>query len=310
MTQPMSSATWWTPARDVMLLLVLALIVSACTKDLVVDPTFGDACTVGTLRPGRTVTSALNEYSCVDALGSASAADAPYETWEVELEAGAAYFVTMKKTPDAARLGRNNLDPVVALWGRDARGVSALLGVSNDEGEGSSAEYFVVAPRSGRFNVVATAYGLAHDPAYLGGYELSLQRCPVLARVDGRRSETTATLAPSPCRRTGVRDGGAEDDEVPSYNFFAIKVDSGQPITIRVEAEDFTPVWEAFGPGFDAYATLWDDRSYFARKGESPNYGRATRSGWMTLAVGAIARVGPSGEFRVTVSDAEPPPKK
>ncbi|MCC7004108.1 MAG: hypothetical protein IT357_18280 [Gemmatimonadaceae bacterium] len=306
MTTRFGLYTWRRAVADVTLMLGLALVVAACSKDLVVDPTFGAACTVGTLREGRSEAGALNEYSCMDKLGLSTPWSAPYEAWNVSLKDGEAYLFRMTATPDPERLGRNGVDAVLALWGK-TDGVSVPLTLSDERGESRDAEFFFVAPRSGDFRLVATSVGSIYDAESLGGYTLQFDRCPVLGRLDVGDSGSVHTLRESPCLREAAR---AANPEGLAYNFFAIRVDSGDVFQVYTEAEDFQPVWEAFDPGFDAFGSLREGRHYYYSVGDRPEFIAPVRSGWMTFAVGALQPTGPSRAFKLHIGRSTLPPKK
>jgi hypothetical protein len=306
MTARSGPYTWHRAIADTIVVLALMLIFAACRKDLVVDPTFGAACTVGSLREGRPVAGALNEYSCMDRVGLSTPWTAPYEAWDVSLQEGQAYLFRMTATPDPERLGRDGVDAVLALWGK-TDGTSVPLTLSDEHGNSRDAEFFFIAPRSGDFRVVATSSGSIYDSERLGGYALQFDRCPVLGRLDVGDSGSVHILRESPCLREAAR---AANPEGLAYNFFAIRVDSGDVLRVSTDAEDFLPVWEAFDPGFDAFGSLNNGRHYYFSVGDRPEYITPIRSGWMTFAVGALQPTGPSRAFTFHIGRATLPPKK
>jgi hypothetical protein len=281
------------------LLIASLLVAAACAKDSIITPTFGAGCSAGIIRPGQTRRSALNEESCVDQYHFWSGYDVPYESHTFNPEAGRAYMVRATAKPDLDRNGRNGLYPLLTLWGKTRDGISVPRAVSDGDTDIPS-ELFFVAPSSASQQLVVSGYYSAESYSDLGGYELSLQRCPVLV-ADVDTGTTTLTLKASPCERSTVQYseyGG----ETPAYNFITMRVNAGERISLQATATDFTPAWEAFGPELDTFGYLDADgaaRRYIGEESRSLNF---TRAGTLTLAIGAINVTGPSKEFTLRVS--------
>jgi hypothetical protein len=284
--------------------LALCLTGTACVDDTVVSPVYGAGCDRGALRPGRTILAALDEDSCVEALNLYSLEASAYAAHELQVEAGRAYIVRLARRPDPNRNGRNGLYPVLSLWGRGAGGTSAPVSMSYEDGIDSDAEVFFVAPRSERFNVVASSYDRAIDYASLGGYALSATTCPVL-KLNADTGSTTFTLRDSECVR-GVADLPGYGGEAPAYNFITVKANPNERISLAVTANDFMPTWEAFGPSLDTYAYLGSSenvgpyRRYIGEESRSLNFVR--QGGTLTIAIGGINFTGPSRQFTLRIT--------
>jgi len=275
----------------------LSITMLACAKDVLIDPTFGAACRVGTLRPGRSVDGALNEDSCVDSHSLLREVQTAYESYELDLKQGTAYQLVMTHRPDPRRLGRDGLDPVLELWGRNADGGSRPLAISLDEADALNAELLFVAPESRRVQVIAGSNYPYHEYERLGGYTLEVEQCPVLGTLDDTVS--TFTLRESPCERRGARDDETLQSEPIRYNFVSFVADSGTTVTLSVEAEDFTPVWEGFGPGFDSFSILRSNRRRTSVVGEHPVSGYFDERTHVSIGIAAFDPTGPSRQVRI-----------
>lgn len=281
---------------------LLALGLAACGDDTVVTPVFGERCSAGELRIGTAATGALAEDSpCVEERHFWTSYRSAYDAYAVRLEAGKAYIFRLEKRPDARREGRDNLDALLTVFGRDEAGVVRPLALSDDEGGDRDSELLFVAPRSGTFQVVAGMYGSIDDVDDLGGYLLTSAECPVLGRITGSGSRTF-TLAPSACVRTDAGEGGAP----AAYRFVTIDAEPDQRITVAVEADGFQPAWELYGPAQDAFANLYDESQHRASTANGQGFiDVGPRGGRVTLAVGRLG--GEGDEFEVSVTRAPRP---
>jgi hypothetical protein len=232
------------------------LLATACSEDNLVEPIFGSACVQGTLSPGETVQGSLSSASCRQTNHIYSDDPAPYESWSVHLEAGKAYMFYQQQVPDPTQEGRNDVDALLTLYGKDDQGRSLPLVVSDDDGggvDGHDSEFFFIAPRTGDYVLVAAAY----DWEQFGGYRLSMKRCPVLGVLDTIGTYTFPSATGSSCIRHMAPHGG-----LSVYSFLSIDADSFETITVGLEHDASDAVIEMFGPGFDTFANLYDEVSY------------------------------------------------
>lgn len=292
---------------DVLFISGLSLAMLACTNSILIDPTFGAACRVGTLAPGRGVDGALNEDSCIDSHSLLRRTQTAYESYDLQFEKGAAYQVVMTHRPDPRRLGRDGLDPVLELWGRNPDGGSRPLAISLDEADGTNAELLFVAPETRRMQVIAGAFDPYYEAERLGGYSLRVEECPML----GTLTEDTLTafiLRESRCERRGLRDDETLQGQPIRYSFVSFVADSGTTVTLSVEADDFTPVWEPFGPGWDSFDRLRNKDRRANVVGESPISGYFRERTHVSVGIAAFDPTGPSRQVRIRkrVSLGEP----
>ncbi|HTK56587.1 MAG TPA: hypothetical protein VL295_07175 [Gemmatimonadales bacterium] len=244
-------------------LLVAVCGALACGSDSIVNPTMGSGCNVGALHPGDTVVSAFNDSSCAFVNYFWSDNRVPYESYTVSLTKGKAYMFTESNIPDPAQGGRDDVDAQLTLWGKNANGINVPLAASDDEARGDSglnSVIFFVAPTSGTFQLVATSY---YWPGF-GGYELTMNECPVLAVLD-TAGTYALNLQPSNCRRVNAANIAADTS---LYSFVSFQVDSFETVHSIVTSAAFTPDWEMFGPGMDFDENIYD-YSHAARSGVS-----------------------------------------
>lgn len=265
------------------------LLTSACVGDQVVNPLFGAGCDGGTLRRGTTL-GALNEDSCVLSYHPYTGDRSAYVSYGATLDAGKAYMLTLNTRPDPARAGRDGLDPVLFVTGRNDAGVSALRAASDDDAGDLDSELFFIAPRTSHYRVIASSYLDPVDYEVLGGFALTFRECPVLAlRPD--TGTTAFDLRDSECRRSDVP---VSTPHVTGFNFLRVKAAPYEEITISTTATDFTPVWHAFGPGMDTFDILdrgfWDNVEGSAAR--TFTFGRD--GGYLTIAVTGRSATGPS----------------
>lgn len=261
----------------------------ACGSDTIVDPILGSGCNVGSLHAGDTVVSSFGDASCAFANYYWSDNRVPYESYTVSLTKGKAYMFTESNVPDPDQGGVDNVDAQLTLWGKNKDGINVPLAASDDEARGDSglnSVIFFVAPQSGTFQLVATSY---YWPGF-GGYELTMNECPVLAVLD-TAGTYALNLQPSPCRRVNAAANAADTS---LYNFVSFHADSFETIHSIVTSAAFTPDWEMFGPGMD-----FDENLY-----EFSHANRATTSGAnisITLdEVGGLVTIGVGGNNQQT----------
>ncbi|MCC7004112.1 MAG: hypothetical protein IT357_18300 [Gemmatimonadaceae bacterium] len=285
----MSITTTSLPGRT--LAALFALLSLACAKDSVVDPLMGAGCDVGALRPGVT-RGALNESSCILSFNPWSEDRSAYAAHPLSVREGRAYMLTLSAAPDPDRYGRNDVDPILLVYGRAATGLNTLVAADDDAGRGRSSELFFIAPRGGTHRVIATTYGDTFDGDYLGGYALTLRECPVLS-LNPDTGTTRFTLPESECQRR-------DDNYDIEYSFIRIPVAPYERITVTTTGTGFTPRWEAFGPDMDTHANL--DGYAWSITGNAPTtMGLGDRGGSITLAVGALAAQSPTRQLTFTL---------
>jgi hypothetical protein len=294
-----------TPIRRLALSTAAVLVllgIAACGDDTVVTPVFGEGCSAGDLRIGTAKGGALSEESpCVEERHFWTSYRSAYDAYSVRLEAGKAYVFRLERRPDARREGRDNLDALLSIFGRDEAGVVRPFALSDDEGGDRDSELLFVAPRTGTFQVVAGMYGSVDDVDDLGGYLLTSAECPVLDRITGIGTRAFE-LAPSACIRTRAGTG----DVPATYRFVTIDAEPNQRITVAVDADEFQPAWELYGPAQDAFANLYDESQHraFTANGQGI-IDVGPRGGQVTLALGRLG--GDGNEFEVTVTRAPRP---
>lgn len=94
-----------TAILDLVVIAGLSATMLACSKHVLIDPTFGAGCRVGTLLPGRSVEGALNEDSCIDAHGLRRDTQTAYESHDLDFKKGTAYQLVMTHRLDRRRVG-------------------------------------------------------------------------------------------------------------------------------------------------------------------------------------------------------------
>jgi len=270
----------------------------ACGADRIVNPVFGAACDRGRLQPGTITAAAVHEGSCIDSL---HLRDRAYESFSTSLRTDAAYLFRVAPRPDPERAGRNFLEPIITLW-RSGEASSPLpLAMSAGEGSGRDSEFFFVAEQGGLHRLQVSSSALSADPLGLGGFAVEMHACPVL-RLRADTGATAFTLRDSPCRR-GTADEPIYTGESPGLNFITIATAPGERLTFSIDAEAFTPVVEAFGPGMDTFGRLHPNPIYRLFLGEGTHgLTMGPRGGTLTLAVGAIQRTGASNRFTLRLT--------
>ncbi len=262
------------------------LTLAGCGGETIVQPTFGSKCRDGALRAGETVTGAFNAESCTVPYHFYSGNATPYQAYAVTLEKGKGYWFHLQQVADSA--GRNGVDALLALWGRDAYGNSVPVAASDDEGEGINgrdSEFYFIAPRTGTYNLVAAAYDI--DESYFGGYRLRMAECPVVATLDTAGTYEDLPMPTSDC----VRHDMASDGYITRIVLVNVPADSFDRVDVRVESEDFEPLIEIGGPSFDVFANIHDE-TYFNYSAGSPAETEVYMSrvpGTLTLAIGSTA---------------------
>lgn len=271
-------------------------MLASCGSDTLLNPVFGANCSSGTLQAGASYTGALNAESCVAPYHFWNNNAVPYTSFDVTLEKGKGYFFQMRAIADDS--GRNDLDPLLTLWGKNADGASLPLAISDDDAEGVSgydSEFYFIAPRSGTFQLVTSGYNLGDA----GGFRVSMQRCPVVGgRMDSAGTYANIDFAASNCVRSSL-----DDQFTTRIVLLAIPVDSGEIVDVYVDSDDFTPAVELGGPGFDVFDDIYyDDNDFSSSYGYPASVSYAADGGGvLTLAVGATS-FDPAGRFSVTIS--------
>lgn len=283
-------------------LAIAALALTTACDDTVLEPTYGEGCMVGTLTAGQTVSGSLTSSSCRVNYHFYSGNTSPYASWSVHLDAGKAYMFYMKQAPDASQEGLNDVDPVLTLWGKDDQGRSVPLAVSDDDADGvdgHDSEFWFISPKSGDFVLVASSY----DFSEFGGYQLSMQTCPVLGTLDTAGVYTFASRSSS-CIRHGHPDYDGEG-KVFAYSFLRVNADSFESISVSVDHESSSVVEEMGGPGFDTYANIWNDTDNDYNSGGTPgmSIGTGEFPGIVTIAV-ATELFDAAGAYTVTFDRA------
>jgi hypothetical protein len=277
-----------------------AVAALACGSDTLLDPILGSGCNVGAMHAGDTVTSSFSDSSCVFANYFWSDNRVPYESYTVSLSKGKAYMFTESNIPDPTHGGADSVDSQLTLWGKNGDGVNVPLAASDDEAQGDSglnSVIFFVAPTSGTFQLIATSYYWGG----FGGYELTMNECPVLAVLD-TAGTYALNLTASPCRRVSAADNGADTSR---YNFVSFHADSFETVHSIVTSGAFTPDWEMFGPGMDFDANLYP-YSHQAESGTSGGDASFTLNevgGLVTIGVGGNAAE-TSGAFTIQLTRA------
>ena len=293
----MPTMTFLPPSRRALALVAL-LGAAACGSDSIVDPTFGSACNVGSIAAGQTITSSITPSSCQVTYHFYSGGRTPYEAYTVKLQQGKGYMFTMIQVADPAQDSLNEVDPLLTLWGKNADGVSVPLAMSDDDArgiDGHDSQIYFIAPETGTYQLVAASYW--EDE--FGGYRLEARECPIVGTVDTAGTYDFA-LVESPCVR--IAPGGAGADTT-RFVFVSLHEDPWHSVGFTATSGDFTPTWEAFGPGLDTYAniyneTVWDHRSGSGVPGTLNLDGVG---GQLTFAIGGTSAE-TTGSFSLTVT--------
>jgi hypothetical protein len=263
--------------------LAALVLVTAC-GDNIVEPIYGSGCVRDSISAGQSVTGGLSPSSCRQTYNFYTGDVMPYESWGVHLDAGKAYMFHLEQIPDPSQEGLNEVDAVLALYGKNAAGISIPLAVSDDEGngvDGTDSEFWFVAPRSGDFILVAGSY----DWGDFGGYRLTMSTCPVLGALD-----TAGTYHFASPHSDCVRHSNGPAEVPVTLAFLSVAADSFETISVEIDHDVSTPAYEIFGPGFDTYANIYAESDNDAHFG---NAGRVSVSmdeipGRVTVAVGTL----------------------
>lgn len=260
----------------------LVLLLSACGAEQIVQPSVAASCREASLTPGASLTAELSERSCVVPFHFWSGGASPTATYVVSLERGKGYWFYMQQAPDAT--GRNTVDALLSLWGRDAQGAPIPLAVSDDDAGGVGgldAEFYFIAPRSGVFDLLASSY----SPRGFGGYRLTMAECPVVAMLDTIGTYAGIPLPPSDC----VRHGIAHTQVASRIVLVAVQAGDYESVFLDLASDDFTPSIEVGGPGFDVFASIFLNTRFDVAVGDPASAQVVTRDlgGTLTLAVGA-----------------------
>lgn len=284
--------------RPFRLTLVVAglLALAACGNDTIVQPTFGSGCVVGSLRPGQTLTGVLDASSCQVTYNWYSNNQTPYASYRVSLEKGKGYWFYMQQAPDAE--GRNGVDALLTLFGKDANGASVPLAVSDDDAGGVSgydSEFYFIASKSGSYQLVASAY----DYEDVGGYRLTMAECPVLAVLDTVGTYEDLAFRSGDCVRHDLAGGGT-----PSrIALIGVPAAGSDRVRVEVASVDLYPRIELGGPGFDVFENLYEE-SVFSSSITSPAVAQVDLQGvggLLTMAVGSD-QLDPAGRLSVELT--------
>lgn len=235
-----------------------ALLLAACGKDTIVEPTYGDGCSQGTLALGDTLHGDLRlSTACFMDENYWDETSVLYHTYKVHFDAGKGYLIREQAETDSA--GVNDLDAVLEIWGTDANGTREPLATSDDDGGSSNraldSELWFVAPTTVDYNLFAMNYGLSDS----GGYRVALQPCNVVARLDSSGVYGGLSLPTSgACLRHKV--GGNEADSTQAV-MATLQLGVGDSVDIAAisDSSTFAPIMEVGGPGLDVYDHIYDD---------------------------------------------------
>lgn len=262
-----------------------ALLVAACGKDQMVEPTYGDGCSKGMLALGDTLHGDLRlSTACFQDENYWDESSVLYHTYKVHFDAGKAYLIREQREADSA--GVNGLDAVLEIWGTDANGTREPLATSDDDGgssnNGLDSELWFVAPGTTDYNLFAMNYNAADS----GGYRVSMQPCNVVANLDTAGTYAGLMLPTAgPCLRH--RMGGNESDSTQAV-LAAMPLNAGDTVVVTAVADSstFVPMIEAGGPGLDVYAYIYTDGRHRSATGAS---GDTTQVTFVAGATGAYS---------------------
>jgi hypothetical protein len=280
--------------RSALGILALATLV-ACGDEVVLQPIVGSACSAGRLQAGEIVDGDFSIESCVLPFHFWSQDQVPYVGYRVDLERGKGYEFRLRQRPGAE--GLNNVDALLALFGKDENGASIPLAVGDDEAggfDGRDAEFYFIAPRSGTFNLVVSSYAIDR----LGGYRLSMRECPVVAMIETSGFHGGLPVAASDCTRTDFAQSG----EASSIVLVGIEVRPLEVVQVAVSSLEFAPRVEMGGPGFDVFNNIFDETDFDSSVDDPAQVTTLDGGdgGVLTLAVGA-EEFEATGTFRVEV---------
>jgi len=276
-------------------LAVPMLFAASCANDSL-SPAFGAGCSGGTLQPGDTLTAAFTASSCVLDQDFYSSDRVPYQSYTVHLTKGKGYAFYLRAVPDSAHGNADGVDSRLTLWTRNDAGSPIPLAVSDDEGDGTNSEIWFVSPVDGAFSLVASSY----DFDEFGGYELSMNECPVLGGLD-TAGTYQFTLPASPCQLHSVA-GRASDTS--AIAFVTLNAAPGENIKTTVTTANFPPAWQQGGPGFDMWANIYGESNYASARGSgtTASFTLGEVGGQVAVAVGATTIDSTGGGFSITLA--------
>lgn len=235
-----------------------ALVAGACGKDSIVEPTYGDSCSKGTLALGDTLHGDLRlSTACFQDYDFWAEESSLYQTYKVHFDAGKAYLIREQQEADTG--GVNLVDAELQLWTTDAKGTRVPVALSDDEGGSSNFHYdselWFVAPATADFNLFAMAY----DASDSGGYRVSFQPCNVVARLDSSGVYAGLSLPTSgPCLRHKIGDNPTDSTQAV-LAVMQLNAQDTVTITAIADSSTFAPIMEAGGPGLDVNANIYTD---------------------------------------------------
>lgn len=271
------------------------LFAASCANDSL-SPAFGARCSNGTLQPGDTLTGAFTASSCFLDNDFYSSDRVPYQSYAVQLRKGKAYAFYLHAVPDSAHGNEDNVDSRLTLWTRNSAGSPIPLAVSDDEGDGTNSEIWFVSPVDGTFSIVASSY----DFDELGGYELSLNECPVLGGLD-TAGTYLFTLPASSCQ---LHSAAGRASDTSAIAFVTLNAQPGENIKTTVTTTNFPPVWQQGGPGFDMWANIYSESNYTTARGSgtTASFTLGEVGGQVAVAVGATTVDSAGGDFSITLA--------
>ena len=276
-------------------------LAAACGSDTVTSPIFGSGCNVGSIAPGETKEGRLTQASCTTPYHFYSSGAPTYESYTVRLERGKGYMFNETHLPDTAAAGIDDVDPMLTLWGILPNGTSIPLGISDDEAGTLNSSLYFIAPVSGTFQLVAASFWGGE----FGAYRLTAAECPVIAALDTAGTYSLA-LRTSPCIKTKAGNALADTS---AYVLLSADVEPFEQLNISANSAAFTPVWEAFGAGFDTYAHVYPGSrdTLGIGNGVAGSFLMDSLGGPVTIAIGGTAAQ-TSGAFTLILGRAFPAP--
>ncbi|MGB7212272.1 MAG: hypothetical protein WBC97_06535 [Gemmatimonadales bacterium] len=285
---------------------VAALLAGACGKDQIVEPTYGDGCSKGTLALGDTLHGDLRlSTACLQDENYWDGASVLYNTYKVHFDAGKAYLIREQRETDS--VGVNSLDAVLEIWGTDANGTRAPLGASDDEGTSSNSnrdsELWFVSPTTADYNLFTMNYGVSDS----GGYRVSMLPCSVVATLDTNGTYTGLSLTAPPangCLRHNVNGNTADSTGAALATMPLVANDStaDSVVVTVITTGGFQPAIEVGGPGFDVYDNIYTTSRFVSSGPTSTDTTyvgfRAAETGNYSVLVGA-ATYGGAGTFQI-----------
>lgn len=290
------------PHRALRLALALVLptlVATSCGNDSLA-PGFGAGCSAGVLQAGDTLTGAFTTSSCFLDQDFYSGDRVPYQGYTVHLTKGKGYLVYLRAVPDTANGNEDNVDARLTLWTRSASGNPIPLALSDDEADGRNSEIWFVSPVDGTFSLVASSY----DFDELGGYQLSMNECPVLGGLD-TAGTYQFSLPASACR---LHEAGGHSSDTSAVAFVTLNAQPGENVKTTVTTANFPPVWSQGGPGFDTWSNIYQESNYATARGSgsTASFTMGEVGGPLTVAVGATTVDSVGGAFSITLQRTPP----